>query len=77
MTIRQIIGKPLRNYERMSSKEEQRVIGELLETVGLTPDNMRKTPKEMSGGQLQLVNIARAITLKPKLIVLDEPAVSI
>ncbi|GED73059.1 hypothetical protein BRE01_67610 [Brevibacillus reuszeri] len=77
MTVKQIIGEPLRNYERLSAKEEKLVIAELLETVGLATTDMEKMPDQMSGGQLQRVNIARAIALKPKMIVLDEPVSSL
>lgn len=77
MTVKQIIGEPLRNYERLSAKEEELIIAELLETVGLAATDMEKMPGQMSGGQLQRVNIARAIALKPKMIVLDEPVSSL
>ncbi|MBD0381384.1 nickel import ATP-binding protein NikE [Paenibacillus sedimenti] len=77
MTAEQIIGEPLQNYESLSLKEQQRVIGELLERVGLRSEDMHKLPSQFSGGQLQRINIARAIALKPKLIILDEAVSSL
>lgn len=77
MTADTIISEPLRNYERLSPSELKRRIGELLEQVGLTAEDGVKRPSQFSGGQLQRINIARAIALKPKLIVLDEPISSL
>ncbi|NGZ75039.1 ATP-binding cassette domain-containing protein [Saccharibacillus alkalitolerans] len=77
MTADQIIGEPLRNYERLSARELKRRTGELLEQVGLSIDDGSKRPDQFSGGQLQRINIARAIALRPKLIVLDEPVSSL
>ncbi|MGE8079421.1 ABC transporter ATP-binding protein [Peribacillus loiseleuriae] len=68
-----IIAEPLRNYERLSVGEEKRIIQNYLDKVGLSPDSMYKYPHEFSGGQRQRIGIARALTLKPKLIIADEP----
>jgi peptide/nickel transport system ATP-binding protein len=68
-----IIAEPLRNFEKLSAKEEKKRIDELLDIVGLTPDTAVKYPHEFSGGQRQRIGIARAMALKPKLIIADEP----
>lgn len=77
MTAAQIIGEPLDNYESFSRSERDRAIVEVLEMVGLLASDLGKYPRQFSGGQLQRINIARAIVLKPKLIVLDESVSSL
>ncbi|MBM7601868.1 peptide/nickel transport system ATP-binding protein [Virgibacillus halotolerans] len=68
-----IIAEPLRNYENLSKQEVRRRVEELLDKVGLSPESIFKYPHEFSGGQRQRIGVARAIALKPKLIIADEP----
>lgn len=77
LTAEKIISEPLENYEKLSSAEQKRAIADLLEQVGLSSNDMKKYPREFSGGQLQRINIARALALKPKMIVLDESVSSL
>jgi len=71
--ILDIVAEPFRNYEKFSPQEEKRRVQELLERVGISPDSIYKYPHEFSGGQRQRIGIARALALKPKLIIADEP----
>jgi ABC-type glutathione transport system ATPase component len=72
MEVGQILSEPLQ-IQRLGAAESRARVTELLDRVGLPGDSISRLPREFSGGQRQRIAIARALALRPRLIVCDEP----
>ncbi len=73
MTVKNILGDPMKIHGLYQEKERNEAVAGLLEKVGLTPEQANRYPHEFSGGQRQRIGIARALALNSTLIIGDEP----
>ncbi|MEN3308764.1 MAG: oligopeptide transport system ATP-binding protein [Micromonosporaceae bacterium] len=74
MTVGDIVGEPFEIHPEVAPKgDRRRQVRELLDLVGLNPEHINRYPHQFSGGQRQRIGIARAVALRPKVIVCDEP----
>jgi peptide/nickel transport system ATP-binding protein/oligopeptide transport system ATP-binding protein len=73
MTVRSIVSEPLAIHGIYEQSGGGKYVADLLERVGLNPEHGNRYPHEFSGGQRQRIGVARALALKPKLIICDEP----